>query len=75
MNRKTIRGNRCGKVCHIRSLITNRNETRLDQAFLPSPSIGSDLIEIKQDVLITKNDKNHAKIGIGYVRSFSNIRL
>ena len=59
LNKKTIRGNRGGKVRPIRPLITNRNETRPDQAFLRSQSIRSNLIEIKPDVLITKQDKTN----------------
>ena len=71
-NGKTIRGNRDGKVRPIRPLITNRNETRLDQGFQPTQSSRSNLIEVKQDNSIAKTDNDLAKIGIANVRSFSN---
>ena len=70
--KKTIRGTRGGKVRPIRTLITNRNENRLDQALLHTQSDRSNLIHIKQDSLVDSNETNSTKIGIANVRSVSN---
>ena len=71
-NQKTIRGSRGGKVRPIRTLITKRNENRLDQAVFHTQSERSNLIQIKQDSLVNNKEINHAKVEITNVRSVPN---
>ena len=71
-NRQSFRGNRGGKVRPIRTLITKRNESRLDQVSIDTQSDRSNLIQVKQDNSIQKKSNSHANVGIANVRSISN---
>ena len=71
-NRQSIRGSRGGQVRPIRTLITNRDENRLDQGLIHTQNNRSNLIQVKQDISINDKENHHANIGIANVRSISN---